>query len=203
MKKLDVLLCGVGGQGTVLASKLLAACAMERGRMVKTAETIGMAQRGGCVVSHVRVGADGENVDSPLIPVGEADILIGFEPGEAVRLLPYLKKGGTVVTSTKAVMPVTASLAGTRYEAQDMLAYLNAHADHVFAVDTDALCEKLGSTKVVNMVLLGAAAYSGALGFSAEELLKKLKQRLPEKFHALNEKALYIYEETRNGGNEQ
>lgn len=84
------LLCGVGGQGTVLASKMIAFAAMEKGESVRTAETIGMAQRGGCVVSHVRVGG---GIYSPLIPKGGADVLIAFEPGEAVRCLSYLKPG--------------------------------------------------------------------------------------------------------------
>jgi len=88
--KINCLLCGVGGQGTVLASRMIAAAAMKRGLFAETAETIGMAQRGGSVVSHVRVG---ENQYSPLIPYGKADIIIGFEPAEAVRCLPYLKNG--------------------------------------------------------------------------------------------------------------
>ena len=93
------ILAGVGGQGTVLASKLLAFAAMEQGLAVRTAETIGMAQRGGSVVSHVRVGAS----HSPMVPLGGADAVIGFEPAEAVRALPYLKKGGAAVVSVKAV----------------------------------------------------------------------------------------------------
>ena len=85
---MNCLLAGVGGQGTVLASKLIAQSAMNRGLNARTAETIGMAQRGGCVVSHVRVG---EKIHSPLIPQHKADLIIGFEPAEAVRCLPYLK----------------------------------------------------------------------------------------------------------------
>lgn len=85
----DILLCGVGGQGTVLASKLIASAAMRCGNVVHSAETIGMAQRGGSVISHIRIG---ERAASPLIPRGNADILIAFEPAEAVRNLSYLKK---------------------------------------------------------------------------------------------------------------
>ena len=87
----NCLLCGVGGQGVVLASRLIAYAAMEQGDFVRTTETIGMAQRGGSVVSHVRAG---EEVHSPLIPAGGADVILAFEPGEAVRCLPYLKEGG-------------------------------------------------------------------------------------------------------------
>ncbi len=95
---INCILAGVGGQGTVLASKLIAQAAMDKGQNVRTAETIGMAQRGGCVVSHVRVG---DEIFSPLIPKHTADIIIGFEPAEAVRCLSYLKKDGTVVVSIR------------------------------------------------------------------------------------------------------
>ena len=116
---INLLLAGVGGQGTVLASKLLAQAAMAQGLQARTAETIGMAQRGGCVVSHVRIG---EEAYSPLIPYGQADLILGFEPAEAVRNLPYLKDGGIVVAAKKAIKPVTASLSGSGYEAGPMLA---------------------------------------------------------------------------------
>lgn len=86
---MNCILAGVGGQGTVLASKLIAQAGLSSGQMVRTAETIGMAQRGGCVVSHVRTG---KRVHSPLVPIGQADIIIGFEPGEAVRNLHISKK---------------------------------------------------------------------------------------------------------------
>ena len=96
----NCLLCGVGGQGVVLASKLIAYAAMEKGMFVRTSETIGMAQRGGSVVSHVRVG---EEIHSPMIPKGSADVLLAFEPAEAVRNLSYLKKGGIVIVNQKAL----------------------------------------------------------------------------------------------------
>ena len=120
----DIVLCGVGGQGTVLASRLISAAAMAKGIPVMSAETIGMAQRGGSVFSHLRMG---EGLYSPMIALGEADLILGFEPGEAVRMLPYLKKGGQVVVSSRAVMPVTATLTGASYRAEDMLAFLKAH----------------------------------------------------------------------------
>ena len=106
----NCLLCGVGGQGVILASKLIAYAAMEKGMSVRTSETIGMAQRGGSVVSHVRIG---EKTYSPMIPKGSADVLLAFEPAEAVRSLPYLKAGkeeGCVIVNRKAVQPVTSAL---------------------------------------------------------------------------------------------
>ena len=152
-----------------------------------------MAQRGGSVVSHVRVG---ENQYSPLIPYGKAAIIIGFEPAEAVRCLPYLKNGGTVVVSSKAVLPVTASLGMGSYSgSEDMLGYLDNKTENLIVVDTDEICKRLGSAKVMNMVLLGAAASSGALGITLDELESAMAERLDERFHELNKKALRAAEQ--------
>ena len=121
---IDILLAGVGGQGTVLAAKVLAQAAQSRGWQVRTAETIGMAQRGGNVTSHVRMGSNGEEVFSPLITPGTADMVIALEPGEAARALPFLAPGGVLVTATTAIQPVTAALAGEPYRAGDVVAAL-------------------------------------------------------------------------------
>ena len=107
---IDVLLTGVGGQGTVLASKILAQAAQSKGWKVRTAETIGMAQRGGSVISYVRIGSEGERVHAPLVMRGSADLVIAFEPGEAARVLPYLAPNGLLVTASTPLQPVTASL---------------------------------------------------------------------------------------------
>ncbi len=188
----NCLICGVGGQGTVLASKLIAQAAIDMGLSAKTAETIGMAQRGGSVVSHVRIG---ENLSAPMIAPGEADIIIGFEPGETVRCLDYLKKGGTVIVNTNATIPVTASL-GLHYEGDEMIAYLEALEEKgalkLIKVDGNAACDELGSRKVLNVVLLGKAASSGVLGITPERIGEVVKARLPEKFHELNLRALGI-----------
>ena len=183
----NIVLCGVGGQGTVLASKLIAAAAMEKGIPVMSAETIGMAQRGGSVFSHLRMGDD---LYSPMIAKGTADIILGFEPGEAVRMRPYLKEGGTVVVSNRAVMPVTASLAQTEYSGEAMIAYLKQQVKQVLVVDTDAACKSLGSAKVLNVLMLGAAISTGTLGLEKEDIKAAIQKRLPEKLHALNFRAL-------------
>ena len=186
---MNYLLCGVGGQGTVLAAKVLAAAAITKGENVKTTETIGMAQRGGSVVSHVRTG---EAIHSPLIPEKKADIIIAFEPAEAVRNLQYLKDGGTVIVSAKPVMPVTAALQGSDYNGNEMLEYLKASKAKVNIVDTEKLCAECGSTKVMNVILLGAAVRSGVLGIGADEIKKALLERIPSKHHELNVKALRL-----------
>lgn len=185
----NCLLCGVGGQGTVLASKLISAAAMKKGLKARSAETIGMAQRGGCVVSHVRIG---DQIYSPLIPKGGADVIIAFEPAEAVRCLPYLKKNGTVIVNTKPVIPVTASLGIGNYTGAEMIQYLREHVQNLIVVNGDEIAEKLHSAKALNVALLGAAAKSGALGLSIAELEDVILERIPEKFRELNLNALHI-----------
>lgn len=187
MSKIDILLAGVGGQGTVLASKLLARCAIARGEKAHTAETIGMAQRGGCVVSHVRVG----EASSPLIPKGLADAIIAFEPAEAVRALPYLKKGGAVIVNAQAVKPVTDTLSASGYEAAQMIDYLKKIPARVVFVDGGKIVRECGSPKVVNMALLGAAAETGAIGTTFAEI-EKAAASLAPRFREANLKAIRL-----------
>ena len=183
----NIILCGVGGQGTVLASRLISAAAMAKGIPVLSAETIGMAQRGGSVFSHLRLG---DGLYSPMIARGEADLIIGFEPGEAVRLIPFLKPGGQMIVSDRAVMPVTASLGGTDYRASDMLDYLSGRVPDLLIVEAEKAMREVGSPKVLNLILLGAAVSAGALGLDEEDLKEAIRARIPEKFHELNFKAL-------------
>ena len=185
----NCLLCGVGGQGVVLASRLIAYAAMEQGDFVRTTETIGMAQRGGSVVSHVRAGRE---VHSPLIPAKCADVILAFEPGEAVRCLPYLKENGLVITNSRIVKPVTSSLSGGNYSGQDMIRYLQERTDNLLVVDGEEICRRAGSPKVLNVALLGAAAKSGALGITVEEMLNAVRKNVKEKYIALNETALEL-----------
>ena len=184
----DIILCGVGGQGTILASKLLSAAAMDRGLAVKTAETIGMAQRGGSVFSHVRIG-DGAN--SPLIGRGRAGLIIAFEPAEAVRQLPFLKAGGTVVVSNRPIIPVSATIGGPAYDLDAIMGYLRERVgDNLVVVDADKAAAELGSSKCLNVVLLGAAVRTGALSLTADDIRTAITSRLPERFHELNFRAL-------------
>ena len=125
-----------------------------------------------------------------MIETGTADLIIGFEPGETVRMLPYLKKDGYVVVSTRAVKPVTATLSGSDYDAPQMLDYLKENVEHLTLVDAEKACTDIGSAQVLNMVLLGAAIRTGVLGFTIEEIEDIMKQTLPEKFHEMNLKAL-------------
>ena len=183
----NIILCGVGGQGTVLASRLISSAAMSLDIPVLSAETIGMAQRGGSVFSHLRMG---ESLFCPMIALREADLIVAFEPGEAVRLLPYLRPGGSMVVSARPVMPVTAALADTGYRAETRLGYLSARVSRLTVVDAEKALEAVGSPKVLNLILLGAALRSGALGLEAEDLKDAVRRLIPEKFHELNFRAL-------------
>ena len=195
----SVILCGVGGQGTVLASKLISYAAMTKEEDVKSAETIGMAQRGGSVTSHVRIG---EEAFSPLIPEGKADVMIAFEPAEAVRNLRYLKHDGVVVVSAKAVKPVTSSLSTKVYEGKDMIDYLEKKVERLVVVNSEKAARQLGSSKVLNVVLLGAAIASNEIDISMDEIRNAIKEKVPEKFHELNNHALdagaKLYEDSLN-----
>ena len=174
----DILICGVGGQGTVLASKIIAAAAMDEGSPVHSAETIGMAQRGGSVTSHVRIG---EKVYSPLIPFGSAEMMLAFEPAEAVRNIRYLRRDGMAVVNTAATRPVTESLRPTGYDGSNMTAWLRQNCNCIF-VDAEEVCRPFGSTKFFNIILLGIAAGSGNLGIGAETLLRQIERNVPARF---------------------
>lgn len=182
----NILLCGVGGQGTVLASKLLAAAAQASGLSVHSAETIGMAQRGGPVTSHVRIGDDAY---SPLIPKGTADLIIAFEPGEAVRNLPYLKPDGALIVNSVALMPVTESLHPSGYDPGKMLDYLKSAVKTLAVVDANALCAPVGSVKFFNVMVLGFATGAGMVKFDREVLLSTIEASVKPAFVEINKKA--------------
>ena len=179
MKK-DVMICGVGGQGTVLASKIIAASAMDEGYAVHSAETIGMAQRGGSVTSHVRIG---EDAFSPLIPLGSVDLLIAFEPSEAVRNLKYLKSDGFVIVNSVPVKPT--SLGGGDYDGKAEIEFLKSKCS-CLVINSDELCAPFGSNKFFNVAVLGAAAGTGRLGLSADTVRSEIIKIVPKRFHEKN-----------------
>lgn len=183
------LLCGVGGQGTVLASRIIAAAAMNKGLHARTAETIGMAQRGGSVVSHVRIG---ERIASPTIPEKSADVLLGFEPGEAAANLKYLKPDGVLIVCRQEVTPVTAALGLSGYRGPDCIEYLLAQAGKCYIIDGDEICRRCGSPKVLNVALVGALCACGAMDLSLDEAKEALRQRMKPKLLEMNLLALEL-----------
>ena len=190
--KLNALVVGVGGQGAVLASRLVADACMARGQFVRTAETIGMAQRGGSVASHVRVAAGAEELPVSLIGAREADLILAFEPGEAVRAAGFLSPGGSVVCAMRPVVPSATAASG--YDGQAQLAWLrqNLPAGHLAEVDPGVLVREGLSPRCLNVLLLGAAVGLGALPFGADELESALRRRLKPKLVNMNLRALAL-----------
>ncbi|MDD4571219.1 MAG: indolepyruvate oxidoreductase subunit beta [Clostridia bacterium] len=184
-KGFDILITGVGGQGTVLASRLLAAAAMEQGYFVRTSETIGMAQRGGSVTSHVRIGSKEK---SPLIPVGGADLLIAFEPAEAVRSLPLLKKNAKCLVNTKEIKPACASA----YDMMEITAFLQNRYPNAVLLDAYSLAMQTGSVKILNVLLLGVAFAENMVPLAQEVFVSAMLKHLPAKFAEINKAAFEL-----------
>lgn len=190
---LNIMITGVGGQGTVLAAKVLAQAAETRNWRVRTAETIGMAQRGGSVVSHVRLANQDEpRIDAPLIAHSEADLIIAFEPAEAVRCLGYLRPGGALVSATSSVQPVTAALSRDAYSSKPALEYLRQTVPNCLLVDDTALIKQIGSPKALNVALLASAVAISDLGFTVEELRAAMHASVRSQFVALNDRAIDV-----------
>jgi len=188
MPKIDVLITGIGGQGIIMASDVLARAAMLDGYDVKKTDSIGMAQRGGSVVSHIRLG---EKVYSPLISPGEADILFAMEKLEAARSSDFLRSGGAALLSQYGAPPV--SLIGGRYEYPPDEVILNClyrRTQKVFFIDGMAKVTELGNTKTLNVFLLGAL--SGLLPLSRQAWHESLKTTLAEKILNINLEAFNL-----------
>ena len=183
---IDILLAGVGGQGTVLAAKVLAQAAQNKGWQVRTAETIGMAQRGGSVVTYVRYG---EKVCSPVIDKGEADYIVSFELLEAARWLAYLKPDGQIVTSTQQIDPMPVITGAAQYP-ENLVEKMKAAGAKVDALDCLALAEEAGSSKAVNIVLMGRLSHYFEL--PEEAWHKSLEAMVPPKFLELNKRAFEL-----------
>jgi indolepyruvate ferredoxin oxidoreductase beta subunit len=177
--RLRIYLTGVGGQGTLLASRLLGEAALAAGYEPLVSETHGMAQRGGIVVSTVVLG----DLKSPIISPGEADVLLGFEALEAFRALDRCHVGTLVITNTGVIPPYTVAIGKAQYPAVDRLVALMGEAvASVLAFDAGALAREAGSPLAVNMVLLGALAATDYLPFSQELLLEMIQSRTNPKF---------------------
>jgi indolepyruvate ferredoxin oxidoreductase beta subunit len=185
----NILICGVGGQGTVLASKLIASAFMAQGETVHSAETIGMAQRGGSVTSHIRVGT---SAFSPLIPDEKGDLILAFEPAEAVRNLNYLKPEGMVIVNSHPVKPVTESLNDTGYDGTEMISFLRRHYRSTYVVNSHCVCAEFGSLKFFNIIILGMACGLGVLGVDREALIGEIEKKVKEKFVEVNKKAFDV-----------
>ena len=183
METKNIMIVGVGGQGTLLASKLLGRILLTKGYDVKVSEVHGMSQRGGSVVTYVRWG---DKVYSPVIDRGEADVILSFELLEAARYAEYLRPDGTIITNNRQIDPMPVITGTTQYPEQ-LTEKLQALGLNVDAFDALSLARQAGSDKAVNLVLLGRL--SGSFDFSEEEWMTAIEQSVPEKFLEINRKA--------------
>ncbi len=183
LKPINILLVGVGGQGTILATRVLARAAQEAGYDIKVSEIKGMAQRGGSVVTQVRLG---EKVYSPVISESGADIILAFEKMEARRWLPYLKEDGGVIINDQAIAPVPV-LTGAAVYPEDCLEKVQRACSNTTVVDALKIAVHCGNPKAANVVLIGMLAKR--LPMAKEIWLSALKDRVPEKFLEVNLKA--------------
>ncbi|HHW99061.1 MAG TPA: indolepyruvate oxidoreductase subunit beta [Firmicutes bacterium] len=183
MKTVSILLVGVGGQGTILASKILTDVALRQGYDVKMTEIHGMAQRGGSVVTQVRMGA---KVHSPLIEPGQADYIVAFEQLEALRWLHFLNDEGTMIVNTQRINPMTVITGAAEYPG-DALEQIKANAPHMVQLNALEIAKQLGNMRVVNVVLLGAMAKQ--MDIPKEDWMAALEATVPSRFLELNRQA--------------
>ncbi|MBI2288266.1 MAG: indolepyruvate oxidoreductase subunit beta [Chloroflexi bacterium] len=182
MKKLDMLVTGVGGQGVILTSDIIAQAAIVAGYDTKKTDTIGMSQRGGSVISHVRIGS---KVHSPLIKQGEVDILLAFEKLEAARWGHYLRSRGIAIVNNLALPPLSVSLGEEQYLSDDeMLNILKQQADRIYLVNGSQRAKELGNIRTLNMFMLGCA--SPFIPFKISIWQDEISQHLPDKVRQIN-----------------
>jgi indolepyruvate ferredoxin oxidoreductase beta subunit len=183
MNKTDILIVGVGGQGTILTGRVIAALAMAEGLDVKTAETHGMAQRGGSVITHVRIA---EKVYSPLIPPGGGDILLSFEKLEALRWLPFLSAEGTVIVNTQELEPLPV-LTGKQEYSAGILEEIEGKVARLIAVDALKMEPVTENPRMVNTFLLGILAR--IMPYEKDKWLRVMEQEIKAKLVEINKKA--------------
>ena len=183
MKTTSVMIVGVGGQGSLLASKLLGRLLVDEGLDVKVSDVHGMSQRGGSVVTYVRFG---EKVYSPIITQGEADIIISFEKLEAARYASFLKTGGKIVVNTQQIDPMPVIIGAAQYPENCIDELKNKGVD-IDELDALSLAEQAGSSKAVNIVLMGKAAKYFDIPY--EKWIKAIENTVKEKFVEMNKKA--------------
>jgi len=188
VKTFKLVISGVGGQGTLLASRMLAMASISAGLNVKIGETYGMAQRGGPVMGHIQIGGMAHN---PQIRKGKADVLVGFEPAEATRRgVTFLKDGGQALVNTRVTAPVEVISGMVPYpDMGELMGLLGKVTDRLVAFDATSLAEEAGDPIATNVVMLGALTESGELPFSEETMLSTLRDSLRPQFLELNMKA--------------
>ena len=191
MESFKIVVAGVGGQGTLLASRLLAEAAIKSGLHVQIGETYGMAQRGGPVMGHIQIGGETSN---PQIRKAEADVLIGFEPAEAVRRgVTYLKKDGLTLINTRITAPVEVVSGMISYpDMGKLMSLLKQVTGNIHEFDATGIAEEAGDPITTNIVMLGALTESGLLPYGEETVVETLTESLRPQFLELNMKAFEL-----------
>ena len=185
--KLNLIIVGVGGQGALTTAAILARAALKSNINVITAETHGMAQRGGSVEVHVRFG----DVLSPLIPLCSADVMIALEPSEALRYSNYLNENTVVILNSRPIIPPSVTAGRATYpELETIEKELKKITDKIYVVDASKIAESLGAVQATNVVVIGMLAKLVSLPVSYQTIEEALREVLPEKLHELNLKAL-------------
>ncbi|MCX6678651.1 MAG: indolepyruvate oxidoreductase subunit beta [Methanothrix sp.] len=183
----DLVIVGVGGQGVILISDVIGRAAVIAGKPVCGAETHGMAQRGGSVINHTRIGCQ----FSPMVASGGADVLLALEPGEALRFVHFLSPAGVVLVNTRPVLPSTVTCGRAEYPPlHKILSPIKARCRKLIAMDATALAEKAGTAQAMNVVMLGALA--GYIPLSEDLILQALSLAVPPKFLEANKKAFAL-----------
>lgn len=186
-QELNIIICGVGGQGIVLLSEFLGTAAVRDGVSVKGSEVLGMAQRGGSVFSNIRLGGDAL---APLTPEGKCNVIIAVEPSEALRNLHYLAKDAVVVLNSQTMLPFTVSLGKSGYPAmEDIRAQLDKMTDKIITLDAGALAKTAGSLQAANVVMLGALYGTGLLPIKLDTAKAVMLERFKGKAGETNIKA--------------
>ncbi|HAJ93599.1 MAG TPA: pyruvate ferredoxin oxidoreductase [Synergistaceae bacterium] len=185
----SIVIAGVGGQGTLLASKILSEAAQRRGLFVRTSETIGMAQRGGSVSSHIRIGS--QNV-SPVIPLRHADVLIGFELAEAARQLNRLKPDASAVVNVDCIVPTNVALRQGEYHCDGYLSAIKKNIRNGFYLNAAPMATEAGDARTLNIVLLGFSVGAGILPFEEDEIREAMECCIKPKLLEINRKAFLL-----------
>lgn len=200
MEKFDIIIAGVGGQGTMLTAKILGEAAILSGLQARGSELLGMSQRGGAVWSHIRIGSDAE---APLIMEGTGDLLLGFEFSEALRRLNFLSRNGQLIVNIRPIVPYMVSMGRSRYpSAEQALRIFQNHA-FTLAFDATELAEKAGSSITVNTVMLGAFAALGVGPLAPEKLRQAIEQSVKPATVVANRRAFQLGFETARRLTEQ
>lgn len=187
VKELNVIICGVGGQGVVLMSELLGHAAVHDGLRIRGSEVLGMAQRGGAVFSNIRIGSE---VHAPLTPEGRCDILVALEPSEALRNINFMSKSSLIILNTRKVVPYTVYIGESKYPPlEEILKRVHKAAKKAIAMDAAQIAVEAGNLQSTNVVMLGALFGTEQMPINIETIKAIIQERFPAKVAAVNMKA--------------